>query len=98
MSTERKNATFTVKSCAWSDATGNSLITLIATAVHHNNTHKKFINPDHITANLGFIDHVYTTVATAFAVSWNQFINSNAKTNKQSKTITNSDATIMKSF
>jgi hypothetical protein len=69
VNTERKYATLIVKSCSCSDAIGNSFTTLIATAVHHRSTHKKFINHDRITAILGFIAHVYTTVATAFAVS-----------------------------
>jgi hypothetical protein len=84
---ERKNDTCTPNQCSISDAIGTIFTTLIATIVHHNNTHKKFINHDRTTAILGFIERVYTTVATAFAVSWNPFINSKTSTNIHNITI-----------
>lgn len=38
------------------------------------------------TAYFAFSDFVYITGATAFAVSWNQFINSKIATSKRHKT------------
>src|SRR5262249_9944252 len=58
-------------------STGRSEMTANATAPVETRTPMKFHIPDQTTATWGSIECVYITVATALAVSWNPFTNSN---------------------
>src|SRR5208282_475115 len=60
-------------------STGNREMIPKATSPLEVNTPRKFQNPDHTTATCGSSECVQMTVATAFAVSWKPFTNSNPK-------------------
>lgn len=68
-------------------SSGSIWIIAIATQIHPNITHRKFINPARSTAFFALSDLVYITGATAFAVSWNPFINSNIQTKERQATV-----------
>src|SRR5262249_4086898 len=67
------------------NSTGSSEPMPNATAPVDVTTPAKFQNPDHTTATCGSRECVYITVATAFAVSWNPFTNSNPKATSSAK-------------
>ncbi len=78
----KENTTITQNSrhCKFIISKGKRWTIAIATQIPHNSTHKKFIIQESRTAFFASIDFVYITGATAFAVSWNQLINSNIHT------------------
>ena len=62
---------------------GRSFIIPIATPVHPSTTHRKLKKAASMTDFLAEREFEYMTGATAFAVSWNQLINSKAQTRRR---------------
>ena len=71
--------------CSAMTSSGRRCMIHMATPIPQKTTPQKFMTQEIITAFWGSRDFVYITGATAFAVSWNPFTNSNKHTSPKQR-------------